>query len=430
MPDDWSRRALLATVGTTALAGCLTGPPADGGGRTDTPTTPRAGGTPTAGGDPDTPSTPDQPPTPEPTATPEPPATVGSEWPLPDSGPGGSRFTAATGPTDRVAELWSASAGAGLSAPVVADGTVFVGTEDGVVHAFDAPTGDDRWRRSIGATAGAPRVVDRTVYVPGDGALVALDARDGTERWRVGTDPLGDVVAAEHGLYYVTDDPDIEAIDERPSVVGLDHGGDERWQTTIEDPWQATVLVSPDRIFVPTGSYDMRPWMLATDTGDVLNDRRPIRGADFPSARCYRDSRLFSVDGFFGNVRAIPPGDGPPGWSWGDGSPGQFAVAAGPDRLYVANSPYDDSGAGLFALSVADGTVQWEVSGLSGTTARPVATAETVLVDTGESFRSFAPSDGSELWSGPTDLVGDAFVVVDDLVVTTDGRTVRALRPP
>jgi hypothetical protein len=246
----------------------------------------------------------------------------------------------------------------------------------------------------------------------------------------VGTDPLGDLVAAGHGVYYVTDDPDTEAIDERPSVVGLDHDGAERWRTTVADPWQATVLASPDRVFVPTGTYDMRPWMLATDTGDVLNERRPIRGADFPSARCYRDGRLFSVDGFFGNVRAIPPDDGPPGWSWGDGSPGRFAVAAGPDRLSVVNSPYDDSGGRLFGLSTTGGVAEWETSGLSGWTQPPVVTRETVLVDTGDTLRAFAPDDGSEQWSRPADPIGDRFVVVDDLVVTTDDRTVRVLRPP
>ncbi|WP_343773413.1 PQQ-binding-like beta-propeller repeat protein [Natronoarchaeum mannanilyticum] len=69
---------------------------------------------------------------------------------------------------------------AGSSSPVVADGTVFVGTGETVV-ALDAETGDARWRRGVGErVTTTPAVVqtpagDGAVYVgTGDGTLYAL----------------------------------------------------------------------------------------------------------------------------------------------------------------------------------------------------------------------------------------------------------------
>jgi hypothetical protein len=53
-----------------------------------------------------------------------------------------------------------------------------------------------------------------------------------------------------------------------------------------------------------------------------------------------------------------------------------------------------------------------------------------VLVDTGERLRCFDPDDGEELWDRPGDVVGERFAVVEDMLVTTDGSTVRVLRQP
>jgi hypothetical protein len=414
MPETWSRRSLLATLSATALAGC----PAASDDSDPTPTdTPTETATATA-----TPESPD---------TPAPPESIDSEWPLPDHDRGRSNYAAeATGPTEAVAELWSVTADATLSAPVVAGETVYAGGDDGVVRALDVRTGAERWQQSVGPTAGTPRIVEGTVYVPGDDTIVALDPGEGTERWAVETEPLGDFVAAGHGLYYVTDDPGVDQIDEEPSVVALGRGGEEHWRTAIEDPWEATVFAADDRVFVPTDTYDRRPWMLGVETGDVLNDRRPMRGADFPSGRFYRGGHVVSIDGFFGNLRSIAVAAGASGWSRDIGKGGTYAASGSGDRVYVLHNPYEESGVRLLALSVASEGVEWEVSGLSFWTQPAVVADEAVVVNTEDGLRCFDPDDGGELWSGPSDVGGSALALVDDLLVTTDGSTVRALRPP
>jgi outer membrane protein assembly factor BamB len=73
--------------------------------------------------------------------------------------------------------------------PAVADGTVFVGN-DRDLAAFDLEDGTGRWtwEFGIGATVTAPTVAEGTVYAgvsgPSGDTLVAVDAADGTVEWR------------------------------------------------------------------------------------------------------------------------------------------------------------------------------------------------------------------------------------------------------
>lgn len=67
-------------------------------------------------------------------------------------------------------------------APVVADGTVFVG--DATLHAVNVADGTRRWRFNSGyEVVSAPAVHDGTVYVSSKN-VYALSADDGSERWR------------------------------------------------------------------------------------------------------------------------------------------------------------------------------------------------------------------------------------------------------
>ena len=83
--------------------------------------------------------------------------------------------------------VWTYDAGSALWAgPRVHEGTVYVGAQDGKLHAVDARTHQARW---VFQTGGALRVrpsVDATaVYAQADdGYLYAIDVRNGTARWR------------------------------------------------------------------------------------------------------------------------------------------------------------------------------------------------------------------------------------------------------
>ena len=63
---------------------------------------------------------------------------------------------------------WSFPTGAPViySSPAVADGVVYVGSQDGNVYALDAATGTEAWSFATGgAVDSAPAVADGVVYV-------------------------------------------------------------------------------------------------------------------------------------------------------------------------------------------------------------------------------------------------------------------------
>jgi len=75
------------------------------------------------------------------------------------------------------------------AAPVLAEGTVFMGSADGSLHAIDAATGKPRWQfKSSGKLRAAALVAGDRVYVGSlDHFVYALDRRTGVQRWRFDT---------------------------------------------------------------------------------------------------------------------------------------------------------------------------------------------------------------------------------------------------
>jgi eukaryotic-like serine/threonine-protein kinase len=68
---------------------------------------------------------------------------------------------------------------------------LYVGCQDGQVHAVDLDTGTLRWLYQAGASAiSSPAVADGIVYVGSQAVVYAIDAATGTLRWRAA--PAGD----------------------------------------------------------------------------------------------------------------------------------------------------------------------------------------------------------------------------------------------
>jgi hypothetical protein len=84
-------------------------------------------------------------------------------------------------------ELWRfATGGIVYSSPAVANGIVYVGSEDKNLYAIDAVTGKEKWRFTTGNHVfTSPAVANGIVYVGSeDKNLYAIDALTGKEKWR------------------------------------------------------------------------------------------------------------------------------------------------------------------------------------------------------------------------------------------------------
>ncbi|SFG60562.1 Outer membrane protein assembly factor BamB, contains PQQ-like beta-propeller repeat [Duganella sp. CF458] len=134
-----------------------------------------------------------------------------------------------------------------VSTPVIAQGKLYIGAEDGNLYAYDLASRKLAWLYHAGAGIGStPAVADGAVYVLArDGRLHAVDAQTGVLRWEFSTQ--GEAHFAAYGLY-----------------------GSEKKATPTRDPWDfwlSSPVVADGRVYF--GSSDERLYALDAKTGAV-----------------------------------------------------------------------------------------------------------------------------------------------------------------
>lgn len=111
----------------------------------------------------------------------------------------------------------------------MADGAVFVVTDDDIVAAFEAETGEERWRRSVDVLFNdcPPVIADGSVYLgTWDDVVLSLNTTDGVTEWR------RDVGFRVRGPVAVTDEL-VYAAGRGATVAALDLvDGDVAWEVT------------------------------------------------------------------------------------------------------------------------------------------------------------------------------------------------------
>lgn len=137
------------------------------------------------------------------------------------------------------------------SAAAVFDGTVYVGSDDGRVHALDVSDGTRRWEAEAdGRVVGSPAVSREAVYAPStDGRLYAFDRDDGAAQWAVETNDaiLGSPALGGNTLYAGSRDGRLYAVDAWHGRV--------RWSRRLSGP---VVFSSPAVVdgIVSVGTVD------------------------------------------------------------------------------------------------------------------------------------------------------------------------------
>ena len=190
-------------------------------------------------------------------------ATTSTDWPLFQSNlqrwgqaNASSTFGAAV---PHVVRMWSYQTGGQVySSPVVQDGAVYAGSEDGCVYALDAGTGALLWRyRTHGFILNAPAAGNGLVYAGSeDGSFYALDAASGALRWAyvaAAQTQFGVVssAAVDGGLVIITaHDP--------AAVIALDAAtGAVRWVAPQTEPmsWSSPSVLSGTVYVGETSGY-------------------------------------------------------------------------------------------------------------------------------------------------------------------------------
>ena len=267
------------------------------------------------------------------------------------------------------------------SSPAVADGTVFVGSNDGNLYAVDAATGAQKWKFATQARiVSSPAMQAGLVYFESyDSNFYAVDAGAGTLKWKFATkgekrfaakhihgllpesEPMPDPFdfylsspAVSNGVvYFGSGDGNVYALDAATGVL--------KWKFQTGDVVHASPALAEGRLFI--GSWDTyfyavdaasgtEKWRFKTGDDPVIHNQTGIQSsAAVANGVVYfgcRDSKLYALDALTGAKKWAADNKG----SWVIGSP---AVKDG--KVYFSTSDGGlfhgvdaRTGAELFAL--------------------------------------------------------------------------------
>jgi outer membrane protein assembly factor BamB len=229
--------------------------------------------------------------------------------------------------------------------------------------------------------------------------LYAFDAETGQQRWRVPAEDLTlpAPVYADGAVFFGTSDGLVYAVDVETQSIKPG------WPFQAEEAIWASPLVAEGRAYVP--SMDHHLYCLDADTGELVWDFE-TEGALAAQPTLDAESGVLYVGGFDGRLYAIHADSGNPvdgfdfqagNWIWSE-------VLLADDQIYV--TALDGK---LYALDPATGAVSpgypfdsQEVSGESDSIrAAPVQAGELIVVAT-EGGKVIALKDGVQRWSWPS----------------------------
>ncbi|MFC2015083.1 PQQ-binding-like beta-propeller repeat protein [Chloroflexota bacterium] len=147
------------------------------------------------------------------------------------------------------------------SSPAVADGIVYVGSQDFNLYAVDADTGTKNWEYKTNSwVESSPAVVNDTVYFgSNDSWIFALDAKSGEKTWEFKTGfPVKSAPAIADGVvYFGSDDYFLYALD---AAIGK-----ELWSFNIGSPAWSFPAVSEGIVYI--GSSNGYAYALNSQNG-------------------------------------------------------------------------------------------------------------------------------------------------------------------
>ncbi|HEY4571119.1 MAG TPA: PQQ-binding-like beta-propeller repeat protein, partial [Kribbella sp.] len=288
--------------------------------------------------------------------------------------------------------------------PILVDGAVIGGTNDGLVVAVDAHTGAERWRFTaagpVGGSAGAanglvyfgdthslfaldvktgtqrwvaevpsaetrPLVVDGVVYTAAIGGVLGFDASTGKQVWHWAGPQVPVAVGsiADGVLYSMAGDGRVYAIDIRTST--------EKWHVQTIGPNPGYPEVVGDTVYAATVQGEAQEpigelYAIDRETGIVRWRFRSPTGQQI-SAGPVKNGILYANSEFDG-IYALRDDGGSASVIWHVDAPrGYWPTAMVGDTLYQQRR---DGSVGAYALG--DGALEWETSPLDVAAGGPV----------------------------------------------------------
>ena len=290
-----------------------------------------------------------------------------------------------TAPAEPVAVRWTAETESLVqSPPLVVDGTVYAGSIDDHVYAFDIRTGAEQWAVDTGGLVHSLAVVDGTVYAGNNANTIrALSAADGTEQWVVETGGMvqSSPTVANGTVYVGSGDQNLYALDTAD--------GSERWRYRMDARIDSTPAVADGAVYVGGRSGVL----VAVDatSGDGVWRFETENGVNV--APTVVDDTVYVGDND-GYLYAVSRTEGTEQWRFQTADTVFASPAIDDETVYVASS---DSR--VYALNASDGAKRWAFETDERITFTPALADGVLHVVSGRSLYAVDATDGTTRWS-------------------------------
>ncbi len=279
--------------------------------------------------------------------------------------------------------------------PVISEGVVFVGSQDGNFYAVSLEDGGLKWKFDAdGPITGPAAVFDGKVFF-GDtyGIIYGLNAADGSEVWRKETDGKieGGVNALQNAdgkwqLFIGSHDYFLYCLDAET--------GEEQWKEETGNYIIATpsIVNSGDTQAVTFGGCDGLLHVIAADGSGKI--REVEVGSYIANSSAVRDGICYVAHNG-GEVLAVDIDSGEPAWKVDTMEEYTASPAVGEKHLYVASPDKR-----LVAYDRVHGEEVWAFQGRRSFDSSPLVCPSTIW-QAGMDGRLYAinPEDGTEQWS-------------------------------
>jgi len=266
------------------------------------------------------------------------------EWPM-FHGQLNHTGEAHTTSTARATPFWTYTTGSFVSSsPVVANGRVYVGSDDEKTYCLNAISGGYIWSYPTGMVLSAPAVADGCVYVGSvDNNLYCLNATAGGLLWNYTTGNNVESSPAVAGGRVYAGDYDKNFYCWNATTGGL------LWNHTTGNPITSSPAVVGGRVYV--GSSDKKVYCWNATTGKQLWNY--TTGSAISSSPAVAGGRMYVGSGDK-KVYCLNAITGKQVWNYTTGSSIKSSPAVAYGRLYVGSSDYK-----IYCLNATSGKSLW-----------------------------------------------------------------------
>ncbi len=224
------------------------------------------------------------------------------------------------------------TAGAIWGSPLVSNGMVYIGSDDGKLYAVSAASGEKKWDFTTGGVVRSQPTIDASqgsgvlYFTSDDGYFYALDAGDGVQIWRTDIGNVTEVSVRAN-------------VGNSPDPSGYDYV-------------QSSPLLLDGRIYI--GSADGKVYALKAATGDVLWTYQT--GAQVRATPTLVDGVVY-VGSWDYSMYALDAQTGELLWQTPIGGQIQTTALVSDNLVYSASRK-----ASVLALNIETGELRWEYS--------------------------------------------------------------------